>query len=189
MAGKMTLGRIGVLVGAVLAVSALAPAMAFAQADVSITKTDSADPVTVGTQFDYSIAVSNAGPETANEVTVEDTLPNEVEFVSATASQGLCTDQGAKKVNCELGNIASGGSATVTIRVRADRAGQATNTATVSASSPNDPTPANNTATQQTVIQEPPVTLRGPERDDRGNGGPRHADRHGSARRDRRSRR
>ena len=159
MAGKMTLGRIGVLVGAVLAIGALAPAMAFAQADLSITKTDSADPVSVGAEFDYSITVSNAGPEAANGVSVEDTLPHEVDFVSATASPGTCDTQGSKRVNCDIGTLASGGSATVTIRVRAARAGQATNEATVSATSPNDPTPANNQATQQTTIQEGPVLM------------------------------
>ncbi len=128
------------------------PASALAASDLSIEKTESVDPATVGTQFDYAITVSNSGPDAATAVTVEDTLPNEVDFVSATATQGTCALQGSKKVNCELGNLASGASATVTLRVTAAREGIAENTATVSTTSP-DPNAANNTDTEQTAIQ------------------------------------
>jgi uncharacterized repeat protein (TIGR01451 family) len=124
-----------------------------------VAKTDSADPVTEGSQFTYSIMVSNAGPETANDVSVTDTLPNEVGFVSAsvpTYAQGTCAVQGSRRITCTLGPIASGGNGSVSILVRAQRAGTAVNTATASAASPNDPTPGNNEDTEQTVIQEGP---------------------------------
>jgi uncharacterized repeat protein (TIGR01451 family) len=138
---------------ALVAVAALAfPASAFAQSDLSVAKSDSADPVTVGSQFEYTVTVANAGPEAATAVSLADTLPNEVDFVSATASQGICELQGSKRVNCELGTIAAGANATATLRVIAARAGTAVNTATVSGT-PADPVEANNEVTEQTVIQ------------------------------------
>jgi uncharacterized repeat protein (TIGR01451 family) len=150
-------GRMGGALALAVGVAAMLPSAAFAQSDLSIDKTDSADPVTTGTQFTYSIAISNGSSvysESASGITVEDTLPNEVDFVSATPSQGSCNRQGSKRVECSIGTLASGGTATVAIVVRAQRAGTAVNTATVSANTPTDPVPANNTDTEQTVIQE-----------------------------------
>jgi uncharacterized repeat protein (TIGR01451 family) len=157
MAVKGALARM--TLGATIAVAALWPASAFAQtADLSIAKTDSADPVTTGSEFVYAVTVSNAGPDAATGIEVVDTLPNEVDFASATPSAGNCDLRGAKRVDCSLGSLAAGGSATVQIRVRAVRDGQATNMASVSGT-PTDPNQANNEATQQTTIQEPGAPL------------------------------
>jgi len=59
-------------------------------ADLSLTKSDSPDPVTVGAVLTYTILVSNAGPDPATNVVVTDDLPKQVDFVSATASSGSC---------------------------------------------------------------------------------------------------
>jgi uncharacterized repeat protein (TIGR01451 family) len=150
-------GRISGALALTFGLAALLPSASLAQSDLSIDKTDSADPVTTGSQFTYSIAVSNAGPDPATNVTVTDDLPNEVDFVSATVpsyTEGTCDVQGQRKVTCTLGAIASGGSGSVSIVVRARKAGTAVNTALVSAASPNDPTPGNNQDTEQTVIQD-----------------------------------
>ena len=70
-----------------VSIAALLPASAAAAtADLSIAKTDSPDPVTVGAQLTYTITVSNAGPDTANGVQVVDDLDSQVDFVSAAAS-------------------------------------------------------------------------------------------------------
>src|SRR5439155_865112 len=95
--------------------------------------------------------VSNAGPDTATGVTLTDTLPAGVTFVSATPSQGTATFA-AGVVTGNLGTILNGASATVTIVVTAPTTpGMITNTATVS---PNeaDTNPANNTAMQSTTV-------------------------------------
>jgi len=145
------------------AAALLLPATAFGASDLSVEKTESADPVTVGSQFSYAITVTNSGPDAATAVALEDTLPNEVDFVSVATTQGTCAAQGAKKVNCDLGNLASGASATVTLQVTAARVGTAANTVTVSATSP-DPNPANNQDTEQTAIQAAtPVMCAGKE--------------------------
>jgi uncharacterized repeat protein (TIGR01451 family) len=60
------------------------------QADLSIAKTDSADPVNAAANFDYTLDVANAGPSTAASLTVIDTLPAGVTFVSATGTGWTC---------------------------------------------------------------------------------------------------
>ena len=137
----------------VLAVGAIAPVSAFGASDLSITKTDSADPVTENTELTYTLTVANAGPDQANGVTVEDKLPNELDFVSAVASQGTCTTQG-KTVTCALGTLESGASATVELKTLATKAGQISNTATVTTTD-TDSAPANNTDTETTAVVAP----------------------------------
>jgi uncharacterized repeat protein (TIGR01451 family) len=112
-------------------------------ADLSITKTDSPDPVQVGDHLTYTIMVTNGGPSSATGVIVTDTLPGGVAFVSATPSQGSCS--GTSTVTCNLGTLGNGASATVTIVVMPDTAGTLSNTASVTGNE-NDPNTANNTA-------------------------------------------
>ena len=123
-------------------------------ADLSITKSDSPDPATVGRALTYSLAVSNAGPDGASDVTVTDTLPVSVTFVSATPSQGTCS-QTSGTVTCNLGSIASGASATVTIEVTPNQEGTITDTVGVS-STTIDPDTANNRDSQDTTVVAAP---------------------------------
>src|SRR5438874_277825 len=90
-------------------------------ADLSITKTDSPDPVAAGAALTYSLAVANAGPDTATNVVATDNLPKGVTFVSATSPQGSCS-QSKGVVTCHLGTLAGppyGEHANATIRVNA----------------------------------------------------------------------
>ena len=146
--------RTTVLVVGICAIAALAPASALAAtADLAIDKTDSADPATVGTEFSYRLALSNKGPEDANGVQVVDTLPNQLDFIGVSPSQGSCTHSG-RKVTCELGTLANGANATVTVRVSPRKAGQLVNTATISTTD-TDPVSANDTDTETTNVVEP----------------------------------
>jgi uncharacterized repeat protein (TIGR01451 family) len=120
------------------------------QANLSLVKTDSPDPVGRGGALGYSLTVTNAGPSAATSVLVTDTLPSSVTFVSATPSQGTCGQSGGT-VSCPLGTINSGSQATVAIRVTPNVAGTIANSASVS-STVGDPTPANNTDTEQTTV-------------------------------------
>src|SRR6266508_458630 len=70
--------------------------------DLSLTKADTADPVTVGDTFGYVITVKNAGLNDAGDVITTDTLPSQVSYVSATPSAGTCQKSGSK-VTCDLG--------------------------------------------------------------------------------------
>ena len=139
----------------IIVVAGWMPATAMAATDLSITMSDSADPVDEGADLTYTLTVANAGPDAANGVEVVDTLPNQLDFVSANASQGTCDSQG-KKVTCQLGALANGATATVTILVRPKRSGQISNTATVS-STDTDSQSANNSDTEVTTVVEPPA--------------------------------
>ncbi len=141
-------------------------------ADLSLTKGDSPDPVTYGNNVTYILTVTNNGPDPATNVTLTDTLPANVVFVSATPSQGTCS--GTTTVTCNLGTINNGANATVTIVVQAkatgidlivdDDAGSCaytgavTDTASVSATEP-DPAPGDNTATADTTISANYTTI------------------------------
>lgn len=119
-------------------------------ADLSITKTASPNPGQVGVPLSYRIIATNNGPAVATNVSVTDTLPAGVTFVSATTTQGNCN--GTATVNCNLGSLAAGGSAIVTIVVTPSSAGQLTNSATVTGTEA-DSDPTNNTASATTLIQ------------------------------------
>jgi uncharacterized repeat protein (TIGR01451 family) len=125
-------------------------------ADLSVTKTASASSVDVGGQITYTIKVSNAGPSPATATTLTDALPSQVSFVSATGTAGSCS--GSSTVTCNIGTLAAGASATVTIVVNATTAGTATNTAKVSSALPDSNT-ANNTASVMTTIVKPALKL------------------------------
>lgn len=101
-------------------------------ADLAVTKSDSPDPVGIGNNLTYTVTVTNNGPATATGVTLTDTLPANVTFVSATPSQGSCT--GTSTINCNIGTLNSGVSRTVTIVVTPTVAGGISNTASVTAS-------------------------------------------------------
>jgi uncharacterized repeat protein (TIGR01451 family) len=119
-------------------------------ADLSLTKADSPDPVQVNGVLTYTLTVTNGGPDDATAVTVEDQLPAGVQFGSATASQGTCTQAGGV-VTCSLGSVANGASATVTITVQPTAGGTLSNTAEVEAAEP-DPSPGNNSDTETTTV-------------------------------------
>jgi uncharacterized repeat protein (TIGR01451 family) len=121
-------------------------------ADLSITKSDSPDPVGVGQTLTYMLAVANNGPSSATGVSVSDTLPAGVTYQSAAASQGSCS-QASGTVTCNLGGIASGGTALVSIQVTPQAAGTITNTASVAATGTIDNNPSNDTASADTNVR------------------------------------
>ena len=123
-------------------------------ADLSLTKSDSPDPVGENALLTYSLEINNAGPDSATNVVVSDDLPSQVDPVSADPSEGNCEIQG-KKVNCELGTLDSGESATVTIEVTPKKAGLITNEAEVE-SEVEDPQTANNRDSENTTVTAAP---------------------------------
>src|SRR5688500_15676047 len=126
--------------------------IASGRADLSIAKTDSPDPVQVSSTLTYTINVSNAGPDPASAVKVVDTLPAGTTFVSSNGTDWNCVNvSGTVTCNRTGGNLPPGPAPAITIVVTAPATtGSITNSATVS--SPNDDTPANNTASAQTTV-------------------------------------
>src|SRR3954471_3698609 len=119
--------------------------------DLSLTKADTADPVTVGDTFAYVITVKNEGANDAADVIVSDTLPNQVAYVSATPSAGTC-DRAGRTVTCHLGQVNAGATPTVTIAVKATKNGTISNTASLT--SADDTSAANNLDSETTVINK-----------------------------------
>jgi uncharacterized repeat protein (TIGR01451 family) len=117
--------------------------------NLGLVKTDPPGRAPTGQNRTFTITVTNGGPETAYSVTVTDTLPASVTFVSAIPSQGSCVRAGVI-VTCYLGSIANGGVATVAIVVKPTVAGVFTNTASVRTSS-TDPTAGNNSDSESTT--------------------------------------
>ena len=108
-----------------------------------------------GGTLTYFITVLNGGPGAATNVTLTDTLPGGVEFLSASPSQGTCT--GTATVVCTFGDVANGAAVTVSIQVLAKAVGPLTNSAAVSGD--RDLNPANNTAATTTTVNEVPPAL------------------------------
>jgi uncharacterized repeat protein (TIGR01451 family) len=122
------------------------------EADLALTKTASPDPAPPGSPLTYDLTVSNAGPSDATSVTVVDTLPAGVTFVSSIPGPPTCVLAGTT-LTCDLGPLSPGANATVTIVVTVNAApGDLVNTATVSGSG-NDPDPANNSASATTTVR------------------------------------
>ncbi|MFK7736190.1 MAG: SdrD B-like domain-containing protein [Pirellulaceae bacterium] len=120
--------------------------------DLVVTKADSIDPVIAGNSLVYTVIVTNNGPSQATNVSLTDTLPAGVTFTSATSTQGTATNAGGV-VTADIGALASGASATVTINVGVDSTttGTINNTASVTATETETDT-SNNSVTEPTTV-------------------------------------
>ena len=122
-------------------------------ADVIIVKSASPNPVIEGTPLTYSLAVTNNGPATAANVTVTDTLPSTVIYLSATTTQGACSEAGGT-VTCLLGTMANAGTATISILTIPTQPGVISNMANITADQ-TDPNLSNNTSTVSVTVLQP----------------------------------
>jgi uncharacterized repeat protein (TIGR01451 family) len=84
----------------------------YPSADLSVAVTDTPDPVNTDSLMTYIITATNAGPSPATNAVVTHTLPTGMAG-SGVPSQGSCT--GTSVINCNLGTINNGQSATVTV--------------------------------------------------------------------------
>jgi uncharacterized repeat protein (TIGR01451 family) len=111
----------------------------------------SPDPVGAGLNLTYTAKVLNEGPHGANGVKFTDTLPNGVNFVSATASPGSCIESHGT-VTCDIGSLESASGSSVAVVVTPTGAGTITNSMRVTATD-RDLASDNNSATQNTTVQ------------------------------------
>lgn len=131
----------------------VAVARAVSLADVSVTQTDSPDPVLTGSSVTYAVTVMNQGPDTAAGVTLTDVIPAGASLVTATASQGTAAQNGGV-VTASLGSLAAGASALVDITVTPTMSGTLSNWASV-ISSAADLNTNDNTSFQWTRVNDP----------------------------------
>lgn len=138
------------------------PASAGISLDLGITKTHTGN-FTVGTPGVFTITVDNSGPSPSGSdvITVSDTLPAGLTYVSDTgAGVGMTCGVAAQTVTCSgTPGIASGSNISFTITVAVDGAAvpSVQNTATVSESFNSDNNPDNDSSTD-TVTVSPAAT-------------------------------
>jgi uncharacterized repeat protein (TIGR01451 family) len=129
--------------------------------DLSVSKSDSSDPVAPGGQITYTIQILNNGPNAAQAVALVDTVPAGTTFASLTQTGGPtfgCTTPsvgGTGSVNCSIATLVSGASATfslvVNVSAAASPGSQIGNTASVSSTTP-DFEAANNSDIETTQV-------------------------------------
>jgi uncharacterized repeat protein (TIGR01451 family) len=122
------------------------------EADLSLTKADSPDPVYAGETLTYTLSVSNIGPSEAANLTVTDILPAGVTFQSANGHDWTCAEASGV-VTCTRANLAVGTAPDITITVTAPSStGDITNTAAVTADT-QDPVSGNNIGSATTTVE------------------------------------
>ncbi len=144
-----------------------------ARADVTVLKSATPGTVEAGQNLTYVVTARNInnGLSRADGVSVTDTLPADLTFVSATPSNGSCSVAPApgsvtgatsnNTVTCALGNINNGGQRTVTIVVRpnnAVRGTSITNSATVSTTT-TETDGSNNAVSVTSNVEDPDLDL------------------------------
>ena len=102
-----------------------------------------------GTSFATQFQVANLGPNSAQGVTISATLPTSVIYGSVSSSQGSCAGNGT--IYCDLGTLANGATATVTLNGIPSTSGSIQVTGTANTQS-FDSNTANNQATASTTV-------------------------------------
>ncbi len=125
--------------------------------DLGVTIVDSPSPVRLHEMLTYTLTITNTGPTSANDVRLIDMLPASLNLVSVAASQGSSVTA-SNLVICELGGVAGGGRAVVTIIGIPNAAGMITNRASVTRREP-DPFAGNNLATAVTKVLPPTLSI------------------------------
>ena len=130
-------------------------------ADLSVTKTDSPDPVLASSNITYTLTVNNAGPSNAQTVSFTDAIPPDTTFVALNQTGGPTFNcltppaGGTGNVTCSIATLLAGSSATfdLVVRVNSNVATDTaiTNSVTVT-SATGDPNNENNTAQTTTSV-------------------------------------
>lgn len=125
---------------------------ALPNADVSIAKSDTPDPVGVGGLLTYTLSIANAGPDPVpSTVTVTDNLPASVVFGGVAGSGWTCG--GTSTIVCTLPSLSVGAAPDIVITVTAPITPMTLlNTASIT-STFLDTNSANNTTTSSTTVQ------------------------------------
>ncbi len=133
------------------------PAWKPGAADLALSKSDDTDPVPIGGDFTYALAVTNNSASPATGVLVTDTLPPGVTFRGATPA-GTCS--GTPTITCSLGVLPEGTTVTISLFVTAPKTTRIIqNTASVAAASPADPDVSNNTDVEETRVVAADVSI------------------------------
>ena len=125
-----------------------------ATSDLGVVIAPSSGPAMAQVDWSYSVLVTNNGPSTATGVVATIPLPGGVQLASASSGQGSTPTQQGGVLTDDLGDIASGGSATITIVIDPTPASSGTSISLSAEVAGNqfDPNPANNQASLNLAI-------------------------------------
>jgi uncharacterized repeat protein (TIGR01451 family) len=119
-------------------------------ADLTLTGSGPVDPVPIGTPLPYVYELVNAGPSPATDATLTAILPAGSSLASAKPSAGSCKD-GIATVVCDVGTLAVGQKATVTVTVTPSATGRTEMEGRLSAKEA-DPVGADDAATPSVLV-------------------------------------
>ena len=123
------------------------------RADLEVEKSVDPGTIEVGETAEFTLTVTNHGPDAANNVTVTDVVPDGLDIVDVEGPPGACQTSG-QTVTCALGTLANQATGTITITVEGTEVGTFDNVAAVDSSTP-DPNDENNTDDGTVVVEDP----------------------------------
>jgi uncharacterized repeat protein (TIGR01451 family) len=128
--------------------------MVGASADLSLGLVAAPNTVMAGQNLTYTLTVINNGPSDADNVTITDTLPDNVTFGSATSTAGTMGSASGQTVSIPLGTVTNGSTVTATIVVATtgSTAASIVDNASVASAMTADPNTANNSASATTTV-------------------------------------
>jgi uncharacterized repeat protein (TIGR01451 family) len=161
---RRRLRRLGLLA---VAIAAIVPMGAFAHegaddqqsqgvADLALTLSAEPNPVQSGDTATFTLTVTNQGPDTSRRVHAALALTGVNQIIQGTRDGWSCHIVGAL-ADCTRWRLRSGASSDLTLTTTAPRGFVRIGAGAVVASRTNDPHPANNTATLQVDVNNPPV--------------------------------
>jgi uncharacterized repeat protein (TIGR01451 family) len=122
------------------------------QADLALVTVGAPSTVLTGEQVTYTWTITNNGPNTAADVTLDATIPEGAQFVGFGSGGMPCTYTFAPRtLHCTLASLASGASDTAGLTVTYDTTGTKTFNSVVG-STTSDPDTSNNTTTTTTTV-------------------------------------
>ncbi len=131
--------------------ASVSTSVAVSSANLTVSMTESADPVIVQGELTYEVIVTNQGPDPATQVVLIDTLPTGITLLEDLVSQGTACVNNNPVLTCALGTINSGASAKLSLRLRPDQASMLLNAASVTLNE-SDPKTTDNNATITTQV-------------------------------------